>query len=113
MFLISGSEETLTDILVRLSACCDVDSTTRNIVNVDRDDILDGAFRAFNRKTFDPERLLSVRFSGEDGIDTGGLTREFMRLAMSSTRNLPIFEGDERRKLIALDYKGNLLRLKL
>ena len=98
-------EESLFEILSRLSEKVD-SSKPKNIVNVDRGDILDGAFRAFKRKTFYGQRLLNVRFTGEDGIDNGGLTREFLRLSVSAIEQLNCFEGEEHRKFIALDYNG-------
>jgi len=78
----------------------------RNIVNVSRQDVLDGGFRAFRQQSFIPTRSLSVRFSGEDGIDTGGLSREFMRLAVNGIKDLPLFEGTDNCKMIGLNYKG-------
>ena len=55
-----------------------------NVVNVCRDDVLDGGLRAFARKNFNPANKLSVRFAGEPGIDNGGPTRDFLRLAMTA-----------------------------
>ena len=85
----------------------------KNVINVDRDDVLDGGLRAFKRSNFNPKRLLNIRFSGEHGIDTGGLSNEFMSLAESSIKRLPIFEGDDNKKVIALDYKGKSFRVVL
>lgn len=53
-------------------------------MNVVRDNVLEGGFRAFSRKTFDPLTPLSVKFVGEMGIDNGGLTAELSRLIMSA-----------------------------
>lgn len=96
------------DVLRRLRAVV-VDTGCKNIVNVDREDVLDGGFRAFNRKTFKPERLLSVRFSGEDGVDNGGLMREFLQLSIKALSKLSIFTGGgaDRGCNLSLDYKGN------
>ena len=47
----------------------------RNVVNVTREDILDGARRGFRRATFRDTCRLSVRFSGEAGVDDGGRSR--------------------------------------
>jgi len=102
------SEESFEDILTRLSTLVDAEGR-HNIINVDRADILDGAFRGFMKPTFNPSRLLNVRFAGEDGIDSGGLTREFLRLAVSALKNSRIFTGNENACNIALDYKGMLL----
>jgi len=75
---------------------------------VDRQDVLDGEFRAFKRKAFKPERQLNVRFSGEDGVNNGGLTREFLQLAMKALSQLSIFTGGraDRGYNLSLDYKG-------
>jgi len=100
-------EKSLTDILQELQLQIDINGN-KNVVNVDRADILDGAFRAFARKTFNPCRLLTVRFAGEDGIDSGGLTREFLRLAVRAVQQLPIFSGGDRTKNLTLDYIGML-----
>jgi len=98
-------QETFFEIITRLISVMEVDSH-KNIVNVDRDNILDGGFRAFQRKSFNSHRLLNVRFSGEDGIDTGGLSNDFMRLSVCAIQSLPIFAGDDNAKWIALDYNG-------
>jgi len=50
--------------------------------------------------------LLNVKFSGEYGVDAGGLSREFMRLSLKEIKNLPIFSGTEQSKVFSLDYKG-------
>jgi len=97
----------LVDILLDLQRQVDVNGKM-NIVNVDRSDVLDGAMRAFKRKSFCPCNLLSVRFAGEDGIDNGGLTREFLRLAVKAVKNLSIFTGEDSCKNLTLDYRGTL-----
>lgn len=101
------SELSFTDILVRLASVIDGDGL-KNIVNVAREDVLDGGFRGFKRKSFNACHLLSVRFSGEDGIDTGGLTREFLRLSLSAIQKLSIFCGPVNSRNLSLDYKGNI-----
>ena len=78
----------------------------KKIINVCRENVLEGALRGFKRKTFDATKQLSVRFSGELGIDTGGLRREFMRLANQEIARLPIFDGEEHCRNISLDYCG-------
>lgn len=93
------------DVLAGLSRNINVDGK-KNIVNVDRADVLDGGMRAFSRATFNPKHLLSVRFAAEDGIDTGGLTREFLRLAVSALKNSHLFTGPPNARHIAMDYKG-------
>jgi len=67
-------EESFFEVISRLSRAVD-DDGMKNIINVDRDNVLDGAFRGFSRPVFDSRRRLSVKFGGECGLDTGGLTR--------------------------------------
>jgi hypothetical protein len=50
--------------------------------------------------------LLSVRFAGEDGVDSGGLTREFLRLAMQAIKSSALFHGEDNGKFVRLDYSG-------
>ncbi len=100
-----GSEPDLKEILQRLRSKIN-ESGLRNAVNVDRSDILDGAFRAFNRKSFNMSHKLKVDFAGEDSQDNGGPTREFLRLSIGAIRDLSIFAGPDTRKILNLDYKG-------
>ena len=99
------SEDTLPDVITRLSNALDRNGR-KNIVNVVRENVLDGAYRALQRLQFDPFRLLSVRFAGEDGVDSGGLTREFLRLAMQAIHSSALFHGEENGKFVRLDYSG-------
>ena len=78
----------------------------KNVVNVAREDVLDGGYRAFCRTSFNARRKLSVRFSGEDGVDSGGPTREFLRLAMYALKESSLFVGPAKAKTVSLDYKG-------
>jgi hypothetical protein len=65
--------------------------------------VLDGALRGFARVSFDSWKQLSVKFAGEDGIDDGGLTREFLRLLMRAVQEMPLFQGNTNSKMIVLD----------
>lgn len=80
---------------------------TRNIINVCREDIMDGATRAFSRRTFKPEARMSVVFmdsydQAEGSVDEGGPSREFYRLLLLGIKNSPLFFGQEHKSL-ALD----------
>ncbi|KAL3882056.1 hypothetical protein ACJMK2_028431 [Sinanodonta woodiana] len=97
------SSESLVEILSKLESR--VITSRKNVVNVHRDNVLDGGFRAFGRKSFDIWHELDVKFSGEDGIDSGGPQREFMRLALKAIKELPIFSGPDHAKMLVLDYK--------
>ena len=67
---------------------------------------MDGAYRALQRAQFVPFRLLSIRFAGRDGVDSGGLTREFLRLALQALHSSSLFHGEENEKFVRLDYSG-------
>ena len=71
-----------------------------------RNNILEGAFRGILRTTFNPKRLLSVRFAGEMGMDGGGLTREFLRLSMMAIAECDIFFGKNHEKYLNYSAKG-------
>jgi len=96
--------ERLVDVLRCLESNIDSDGT-KNIVNVIREDVLDGGFRGFMRKTFNPCHKLSVRFSGEAAIDDGGPTREFLRLALYQIE-MKLFYGESNGKFLTLDADG-------
>ena len=81
----------------------------RNIVNVTRGtSFLPLAIKGFQRKSFNHKAPLSVKFGGEDGIDNGGLTREFMRLLLPKLRDSSMFTGPDDSRALALDAKGVL-----
>lgn len=100
------------DILSRLASQIDRNGCA-NLINVDRHNILDGARRGFNRKKFQNKCKLSVKFSGEYGIDDGGPSREFMRLTLKAIRDSPIFEGSDNAKMICPDLPSKLKETKL
>ena len=100
-------DPTLRSILTHLELQIEEDGNS-NIVNVVRQSVLDGGFRAFGRSSFLPQRRLDVRFMGEDGFDSGGLRREFATLAVSAIRDLPIFGGPLSARLLQLDYSGSI-----
>lgn len=62
--------------------------------------------RCFNKLRFNPLAKLSVKFAGEDGIDNGGLSREFARLAVRAISKLQIFEGPPENRNLSLDASG-------
>lgn len=78
-----------------------------NLVNVTREDVLQGLLRAFKRKSFDPEAALSIRFMGEDGSDQGGLRAECITLAYRQiAESKSICQGDNDGKLLVKDQIG-------
>ena len=80
-----------------------------NLVNIVRENPLDGACRAFDRPSFEPHRGLSVMIGGEFGIDDGGLTREFFSLTMRSISESGLFEADgiHEGQTLKMDVKGS------
>jgi len=96
------------DIITDLTKTLDTDAL-KNRVNVVRDNVLDGGLRAFGRLSFNPAAPLNVIFVSEEGQDTGGPSREFLRLAMSGVQDMHIFEGPATKRRINLDYTGAAL----
>jgi len=101
-------EKSFVDILTNLTQLLDL-SALKNRVNVVRDNVLDGGLRAFGRLSFNPATPLNVIFVGEKGQDTGGPSREFLRLAMSDVPAMHILEGPPTKRRINLDYTGTIL----
>lgn len=82
-----------------------------NYINVNRNKILDGALRAQNRSTFNPFNRLSIKFSDDSGIsegavDSGGPTKEFLRLVVRGIVESSIFEGSKEKKYLAKNNTG-------
>ena len=105
IYTISFFSETLEEILFRLQSLTD-EMAAKNIVNVNRADILDSLMRMFAKDRFRPEARLDVKFAGECAYDAGGPMREAMRLAIRAIPHLPIFEGPEAARQLVIDYKG-------
>ncbi|XP_069119352.1 uncharacterized protein [Argopecten irradians] len=76
--------------------------------NINRHDVMDGARRAINRKSFCPLRKMSVKFtddigSPEGAVDEGGPKRELLRLLLKNIQFSNIFEGQETQRLLSLN----------
>ena len=100
--------ENLADALFEITCKAEENQTdSKNIINVTRDNVLDGAFRAVTRATFHPADKLSVRFAGEFGIDDGGLTRDFLTCAMAEIEQ-KLFYGPETARYLKLNTAGKL-----
>ncbi|XP_050961083.1 uncharacterized protein LOC127162333, partial [Labeo rohita] len=94
------------DILLELGKEINYNLSCR--FNINRKNILDGAFRAFGRKSYDPFRRISVRFSDECGnfeeaVDLGGPRREFLSLLMEEIEKSAVLAGPDGCKNLALD----------
>ena len=71
---------------------------------INRSDIYKSTIRSINRKKFSFFKPLSVTFSGEEAVDTGGPKREYLRLLMQEVATLKIFQNDWfKHDLIALN----------
>ncbi|XP_041823681.1 G2/M phase-specific E3 ubiquitin-protein ligase [Melanotaenia boesemani] len=78
------------------------------MVNVCSSAILEGALRAFHRRTFSPEARLSLVFlddsmQAEGAVDEGGPSREFFRLLLRAIKDSTLFTGPESSKNLSLD----------
>ena len=88
-----------------------IDETEVNYFNVNRRRLLEGAIRGAKRKSFRENGRLNVKFSdnegkSEGGIDQGGPTREFLRLALQSVSSCRIFAGNGNSKYIMKCQSG-------
>lgn len=97
------------EILSELASVIDRSSVSR--FNINRNNILDGAFRGFRRKSFHPSKCITVKFADDDGtfeeaVDLGGPRREFFRLLLHALEQSPVFKGMEGQRNLALDSKG-------
>ena len=97
---------TLQEILTNLakSTCHDQVS----IFNISRNHIWEGTKRALNRKSFSPEKKLSVKFTDDIGqsegaVDLGGPAREFFTLITEWLVNSRLFFGEATTKFLSLN----------
>jgi len=83
---------TLREIIHNLSSV--IRDTETSTFNISGNHIWEGATRALNRKSFDPQNRISVKFTDDMGIsegaiDLGGPAREFFTLVTESC-SIPI-----------------------
>ncbi|XP_061576426.1 G2/M phase-specific E3 ubiquitin-protein ligase-like [Cololabis saira] len=104
------SEQTNTESAqeVLLSLASQIDPTQICRFNINRSSVLDGAFRAFKRLSYNPKYQMKIKFSddlglSEEAVDLGGPRREFLRLLMEALAVSPMFEGRAGRLNLALD----------
>ncbi|XP_056615096.1 G2/M phase-specific E3 ubiquitin-protein ligase-like [Triplophysa dalaica] len=103
------NEPDLETLLTNLmSKVCSEDIPSGNMINVCRDNVMDGAKRAFARRSFNPEAKISVVFmddsmQAEGAVDEGGPSREFFRLLMMAIKESTLFTGPENNKNLSLD----------
>lgn len=80
----------------------------KTILNVWWEDVLQGATYTFKKESFDSRKQLDVHFEEEMGIDTGGPSREFFRLAASALQSSAVFAGEPGKKYLAKSYTCKL-----
>ncbi|XDV17715.1 hypothetical protein PO909_023535 [Leuciscus waleckii] len=110
---VSDSRHDLRRMLLGLQSAVDLvePGPIANCVNVVRSRVLQCALRTFNRRAFNPHKQLDIVFvdscgTGEGSVDTGGPTREFLRLLMKELLDSRYFVGPENGKSLALDSLG-------
>ena len=97
---------TLKEILADLSKVLTNDEISK--FNISRNHVWEGAKRALNRKSFQPHKKISVKFTDDIGlsegaVDLGGPTREFFSLVTEWLLNCPLFFGKETSKFLSLN----------
>ena len=99
---------TLREILHNLSSV--IKDTETSKFNISRNHIWEGAKRALNRKSFDPQNRISVKFTDDMGIsegaiDLGGPAREFFTLVTDRLLNSHMFVGGAFAKFLSLNAR--------
>lgn len=94
--------ETLNDILKNFQQKINMEKV--NQFNVFRENVFSCCVRAMRRKTFDPFKKISVKFSDLEGnsegaIDEGGPTREMFRLVLSELASSNLFTGINKKNI--------------
>ena len=114
-FSFSHEDNTLlADILRQLEGQINID-LPKNMLNVWRGNILEGARLGFTRKKFNPCAPLDVVFAdsaavlggegiAEGAVDAGGPQREFLTLCMQAIEQGPCFTGES--KILTRDATG-------
>lgn len=97
------------EIIAELALAIDHKKVSR--FNISRSDVWDGAVRGFRRNTYSDNNDMFIKFnddagSFEEGLDTGGLTREFLTLLMGHVRNRPIFDGPPESRYLVYNSRG-------
>lgn len=99
---------TLTEVLKELSQV--IGSTGISKFNISRNHIWEGTKRGLSRKSFSPQKKVSVKFTDDKGnsegaVDCGGPGREFFTLVTEWLLNSQLFVGAATSKFIALNAK--------
>ncbi|XP_059389810.1 uncharacterized protein LOC132123265 [Carassius carassius] len=106
------NEPDLKTLLATLvSNVCIEETPSSNMINICRQNVMNGAVQAFARRTFTPEAKLSVVFmddfnQAEGAVDEGGPKREFFKLLMVALKERSLFTGPQNNKNLSLDSRG-------
>ena len=78
-----------------------LDSEECNRLTVERENLWEDCVVFFKQPKFNPKNSLRVKFSGEAGIDAGGLRREFGSVLIKKlfSSDVKLFEGNAERKV--------------
>ena len=100
----------VSDILEQLATAY-IDNEKISKFNICRSNICDGIFRAMTRKSFCPNKKLSVKFTDDVGcsegaVDMGGPMREFFTLSLEAMLSSRLFCGQEHSRLLSYDAKA-------
>lgn len=84
--------------------------------NINRSAVLDGAIRGFRQLSYDPNKMMSIKFSDdrgttEEAVDLSGPRPELLRLLMESLAESDMFEGPKGRLNLALSSSGVYIRI--
>ncbi|XP_047192931.1 uncharacterized protein LOC124850943 isoform X1 [Scophthalmus maximus] len=102
----ASAKEILSELAEKIS------TNIRCKFNINRSAVLDGAFRGFNRATYNPNATMNIKFSddlgrNEEAVDLGGPRREFLRLLMEALIMSSMFEGSAYSQNLALDIAAH------
>ena len=100
----------ISDILQQL-ASANIESEKISKFNICRSNICDAIFRGMNRKSFSPNKKLSVKFTDDIGlsegaVDMGGPIMEFFTLSLEAILSSKLFCGQEHSRLLSYDAKA-------
>jgi hypothetical protein len=100
----------ISDILQQL-ASANIENENISKFNICRSNICDGIFRGMTRKSFSPNKKLSVKFTDDVGlsegaVDMGGPMRELFTLSVEAILSSKLFCGQEHSRLLSYDAKA-------
>ncbi|CAB3995037.1 G2 M phase-specific E3 ubiquitin- ligase-like, partial [Paramuricea clavata] len=100
----------VSDILQQL-ASANIENEKISKFNICRSNICDGIFRGMTRKSFSPNKKLSVKFTDDVGlsegaVDMGGPMREFFTLSLEAILSSKLFCWQEHSRLLSYDAKA-------